>query len=379
MKKIISIILAVALMLSLCMISSFAESNVTGVSRDQLTVDGVDKAKFGGNSDNTAVDLTDSVGKELKIWGWLGTTSPIQGFGYKINDGELVTGEFTVAAGQDVIDAAKAGGATEASRFAIMVPITEGSYTVDAYVIMESGTEKIWTIIVNKVDEGAKYDAKAIAGNVGDPGQAIWLNTEGEYAAVKFTTTDEVAGATLFFWASDGTNGPIGSFKAELYAFDTNVETSFAKAPVAKINHSWTGDNQPVFEWLLTEPLAKGTYILKITIIGESANGQPNPDTAYVVFPAADSAPDAEKFEYVSVAGKDNKFGGIKFNFAVYGPAGVAAADYYTTNPAEGQSEQPHTGEVTPPQTGDAAVAMIAVIAVLAMGAAVVFAKKRSF
>ncbi|MBO7406149.1 MAG: LPXTG cell wall anchor domain-containing protein, partial [Clostridia bacterium] len=31
------------------------------------------------------------------------------------------------------------------------------------------------------------------------------------------------------------------------------------------------------------------------------------------------------------------------------------------------------------PQTGDAAVAMFAVLAVLAMGAAVVFAKKRSF
>ena len=37
------------------------------------------------------------------------------------------------------------------------------------------------------------------------------------------------------------------------------------------------------------------------------------------------------------------------------------------------------TAPVTPPQTGDATVAMFAVLAVLAMGAAVVFAKKRSF
>ena len=40
---------------------------------------------------------------------------------------------------------------------------------------------------------------------------------------------------------------------------------------------------------------------------------------------------------------------------------------------------QPTTGGEEVPKTGDAAVAMFAVLAVLAMGAAVVFAKKRSF
>ena len=40
---------------------------------------------------------------------------------------------------------------------------------------------------------------------------------------------------------------------------------------------------------------------------------------------------------------------------------------------------QPSTEPETQPQTGDAAVAMFAVIAVLAMGAAVVFVKKRAF
>ena len=40
---------------------------------------------------------------------------------------------------------------------------------------------------------------------------------------------------------------------------------------------------------------------------------------------------------------------------------------------------QPSTEPETQPQTGDAAVAMFAVIAVLAMGAAVVFMKKRAF
>ncbi|MBR7062121.1 MAG: LPXTG cell wall anchor domain-containing protein, partial [Clostridia bacterium] len=40
---------------------------------------------------------------------------------------------------------------------------------------------------------------------------------------------------------------------------------------------------------------------------------------------------------------------------------------------------QPTTGGEEVPKTGDATVAMFAVLAVLAMGAVVVFAKKRSF
>ena len=47
--------------------------------------------------------------------------------------------------------------------------------------------------------------------------------------------------------------------------------------------------------------------------------------------------------------------------------------------PATQPDTQPDTQPETPPQTGDAAVAMLAVIAALAMGAAVVFAKKRAF
>ena len=43
------------------------------------------------------------------------------------------------------------------------------------------------------------------------------------------------------------------------------------------------------------------------------------------------------------------------------------------------EDSQPATQPETQPQTGDAVVAMIAVIAVLAMGAAVVFSKKRAF
>ena len=52
---------------------------------------------------------------------------------------------------------------------------------------------------------------------------------------------------------------------------------------------------------------------------------------------------------------------------------------FFTINYTRAAAEQPVTEPETQPQTGDAAVAMFAVIAVLAMGAAVVFVKKRAF
>lgn len=122
---------------------------VISTSRDQLLVDGADRAKIGGNDEVTDVDLTGDVGKELKIWGWLATSSAIKGFGYKINGGDLVTNaEFTAEAGEDVIAAAGAS-AVGVSRFSIMVPITEGSYKIEAVVETEEASEVIWTVNVN--------------------------------------------------------------------------------------------------------------------------------------------------------------------------------------------------------------------------------------
>ncbi len=124
------------------------ESFIKALSRDQLMIDGADRAKFGGNDAVTDVDLKADVGKELKIWGWVGTTSPIKGFGYRVNGQEVSDPSFVFEAEPGVINAAAEKGATEASRYAIMFPVTEGVYTVEAFVTTDAGTETIWTINV---------------------------------------------------------------------------------------------------------------------------------------------------------------------------------------------------------------------------------------
>ena len=118
------------------------------VSRDQLTVDGADKAKVGGNDEISEIDLTDLTGKELRIWGWYASNISTPVFGYKVDNGNIVYGEFAVAAGDDVKAAAKekVGTQDHASRYEIMVPIAEGDHTVTAYVRLSNGERAIWTV-----------------------------------------------------------------------------------------------------------------------------------------------------------------------------------------------------------------------------------------
>ena len=118
------------------------------VSRDQITVDGEGKAKVGGNDELTEIDVTDLTGKELRIWGWYASNISVPVFGYKIDNGEIVYGEFAVAPEDGVKAAAKEAVGTDAyaSRYAILVPIADGNHTVTAYVRLSNGERAIWTV-----------------------------------------------------------------------------------------------------------------------------------------------------------------------------------------------------------------------------------------
>ena len=118
------------------------------ISRDQLTVDGADKANVGNNAELTEIDLTDLTGKELRIWGWYASDISVPVFGYKIDGGEAVYGEFAAAADENVKKAAEeaVGTSDYASRFEILVPISEGSHTVTACVRLSNGERTMWTV-----------------------------------------------------------------------------------------------------------------------------------------------------------------------------------------------------------------------------------------
>lgn len=381
MKKVLVAIVAMALMVTLfgvvsnangalCIDGAYLTSDPDGVAAKTTpwvpTADEKDVMSLAANG-----DLGNIYGlgfTHFHIQGWWGDTEDYTDLGIQYNDGDITWGLLIPDAGLPA-----AAGWAYANRYNITVPLQDGKIAMKFYKKTADGQEVIKTInYVNEESDEVTYDLKAISGNDGDPGKAVWLNEDGEYCGVKFTTTDALGGVDLFFWASNGTNGPLGSFKGEIFKFDTNIENTLAKDPVASKTHAWTADNTPGFNWRFDEPLEKGTYVLKFTIVGDTATGV-DKETAYVVFPAVNSEIAEANFEYVNTD--------VKFNFGVFGNSRVSLNDFFAANPEEGTepATQPGTEPTTIPQTGDFSVAMFAVIAVLAMGAAVVFMKKRSY
>ncbi|MBR0158500.1 MAG: leucine-rich repeat protein, partial [Clostridia bacterium] len=133
-----------------CIDGDVSRKQLVAVARDELTANDIHFGKTGDNDEEVSITIPESfVGTDLRIWGWVGSLSEIQGFGYSIDDGEIVTGEFAVEAEQEVGHVAQSFGAQYWSRFAILVPLTEGSYTVKAYMITEKGEEAFWVIHVS--------------------------------------------------------------------------------------------------------------------------------------------------------------------------------------------------------------------------------------
>jgi LPXTG-motif cell wall-anchored protein len=375
MKKLLAIVLATALVLSLFAVNSFAETK-WHVSRDQLTVDGADRASFGGNPETTSVDLTGDVGKELRVWGWVSCSDPIEALGYRINGGDIVYSEtFFAETGSDVIGAGAsiAGETGTTTRMAIMVPITEGGYDVEAIAKTAEEEHVIWIVKVNggKADESgaATFSDVAILDN-GGGAIGTWVDKKNTSTYIEFTTAGAFKAITLGqYWASnpDTKTGPKADWSIELYEFAYNVENTLAQAPVKSMTVTTDGDLGvgAVVSLDLGDGMAAGTYVLKFVLTNseyteEFDGAAKNP---YFVLPKIDN-PNADNFKYA----------GDGFNLVF--TAEAVDGDFFVANPAD--TDVPATQE-TQPQTGDMTVAMFAVIAVLALGAVVVFSKKRAF
>ena len=121
------------------------------MSRDQVTVDGVDKAAFGGNPEITDIseNLYSLVGKQIRFWGWYGNDKALDKYGIRIDGGEMQY--FDRYEAQDIVDHVKGVLKKDevfASRFEIMVDITEGKHTAEIYAIAEEAEIEtlVWTV-----------------------------------------------------------------------------------------------------------------------------------------------------------------------------------------------------------------------------------------
>ena len=120
------------------------------MSRDQVTIDGVDKANFGGNAEVT--DIADNLyadfGKQLRIWGWYGNNYALDKYGVRVDGGEIQY--FDRYEAEDIVNHFKANLIKDddvyASRFEIFVDITEGQHTAEVFAIVNGEERLIWTI-----------------------------------------------------------------------------------------------------------------------------------------------------------------------------------------------------------------------------------------
>ena len=384
MKKIIGIVLAVALVLALA-VPAFATVNLDAV---------------GGSLTKGSSEVQINPGDKLYIIGWAYCSeeqSALQEMFYTVDGVEKslpdnyrdradVAAAFNKDGKEPVADNGRHAGFgqdTDLMELTGIDALTDGTYEIKICARYENGSVEVghtFTLIVGEGGGAAATTEYTAAAGTNSPvdGKAIWMNQPGEYAVAEFTTTGSLRAIKLTtYWASEMSKDVPVDYTLDLYKFEYNVENSLAQAPYKTASFRAVTNGNPPAVLDLGEDVQAGTYLFKVSVGGDYLNG--TNDGSYMVLDhAADSTVPNVKY-IVNVANKGNE----TFGFIVV--ANTVEGDFFAANPDDTEvpsqqtTEQPQTGEVTPPQTGDAAVAMIAVIAVLAMGAAVVFAKKRSF
>lgn len=146
MKKNFLIVLTLLIVISLFAFNVFAEETkmlttsfdtvgYTAVGESEVTLkDGQADVFLEENPQSFAVGKLESV----YLRGWTGDTDKIETFGYKIDDGEFVAGEFSQATEEAVLGA----GGEFASRFKVVIPVkslSPGEHTATAFAKLEDG------------------------------------------------------------------------------------------------------------------------------------------------------------------------------------------------------------------------------------------------
>lgn len=384
MKKIIALVLSVAVICSLAGICSFAATPVALCDTGAFYVDGNQELS----------NRTFNAGSTLFVDSWISSDTPVDGFATSIDGGEKVAGTIvplTEGPWYDGIYAAVK------SRFPNDLYIYE--YRT-AEMTLEAGAHKLTfyglygndylelnaaEFAVNGDDAATIYTAAG--GGIVWEG-AYWLSNDNAAGGAGHTLRTE---ACMFktdkkiysvgcegFWSSNPASD--GQDKADitckLYKFSYNYENSIAGVPVAEATFTSLGDDNlheafeiagtnckianvggAGFYLIPNEALSAGQYIF---VVSETAS---NTSEHYLVIPSTQEEYDSSMFKFMINNELDPKFT-TRFAVSVEKGGQFVALQNDTEVPSEA------------PQTGDMTVAVFAVIAVVALAAVVVFKKR---
>ncbi|MBO4326492.1 MAG: discoidin domain-containing protein [Clostridia bacterium] len=318
----------------------------------------------------------------------------------KDNAGEK-TEPFSFTAGKDAryvkVTVTKASAVADTSYFYSGFGEIEVYGTVKSDVVVDNTKKEVFTC----EQGGIVWDGNYWLSNDTSTGRATVTN------GIVINPSAAVEGiGVVNFWASNPNNtdnpSAAATIKISVYKYNKDYATSKAGGAVAEGAFTSAGDNNlnEAFDvegtncriksyngtntGIMIVPntaLEAGQYLIEIA---ETADTSAEPKDHYLVIPMTQEAWPNEKAAYYMNGEIDN---GITTRIGVIftdkGELLDVDLDLTTVdnppetidNPPETTGEEPETNV----QTGDAAVAMFAVIAVLAMGAAVVFMKKKAF
>ncbi|MBO5076023.1 MAG: LPXTG cell wall anchor domain-containing protein [Clostridia bacterium] len=380
------------------------------------------RAKIDTFAENGVMDATKYGGISVGYTGWVDFKQPVIGFGYMIDDeitlapGYTRANEDTLKGGVESIFGA--GNAEYVQRFYVEVPIGQltGTKTIGVVAQLQDGT-----VVKLNSEEGherntfltlkfADAPAPETSDDPGeDPGEptgtkeaftcdnggiiwdgSFWLSNDSENPAdhsgreigvvVNPSAPVSEIGVPNYWASNPATDGQTAAtVRVKLYKYNSDYATSIAGTPVASGEIELAGDagvgerseiagtnckiaanGNGGIKLIFDDPLAAGQYLMVFEQITDAAA------LHYLVLPMTQEAwPNNRAAYFRNGELEDNLTLRVQVTFADLG---------------ELRDVDLNAGQ-TPvqPQTGDAAVAMFAVLAVLAMGAAVVFAKKRSF
>ena len=394
MKKVLAVVITMAMLVSMFALVSNAGNHVN--------VDGAfftnDVASGSHNPDHVPLDadknvLSDASGNGnlgsvyglgytyFHTQGWVGDSDELIDLGLAVNGGDIEWGKGIEDKNLWNAEGKPLTGFEYNLRFNFNHELLEGEVKIELYEKMADGSTKVaktFTYTNAAGDPNVKTYSNKFVGDGAAIG--VWVQGTNNVASLEFTTAGSFNGIILpIYWASNPSvgNGPKAEWKWELFKFQYNPDYTFTQNPVKSGSVTSEGDNNPVAAASFDEALEAGTYIVRFTLtnpdytemLQSAQDSEPKEKTPYLVLPKLGEKgenPDPSKFTYSTAEA---------FNFVVVGEDGIN--EFFVANPDN--VDAPSQGGEPVPQTGDATVAMFAVVLVAAMGAAVVFSKKRAF
>ncbi len=404
MKKILAVMLSVIMLFSLSTVlfasaaeevkdlDSYAPVNM---SFDTIYYNGyyggpvnvyVDAGGGGGPKLDETARAFDNQGfaiKNIGLRGWIGFDKPISRFGYFAND-QLIFGNFAEAFMAEADETnIKAAGGENAVRYNIDIPVASfgGDVTFTACAQLSDGT--VVKFVSSETTKNTTFTCKNGEVSEVKNSDAIMYN---DYTGKKAMSYDTVT------WNNTQLNDPSQVTSVESPEFAYNKIRTFLNDDGVIDQVAYGGNTMRFWGWAALDQAieAFGYAIDKDVYFDGLSYPDANFEQGIVNHLVSNIGFDEDTAKlsrrYTVVVPFRNYTGTHDIGVAVKLADGTILILNDTVISVRGAEEvQPQTDEPQPqtdepqPQTGDAAVAMIAVAAVLAMSAAVVFAKKRSF